>query len=275
MPARARATGDPVLRRETPGSPPCAHGRHHVVLAPWIVRDVRSGRLPHDEAVAVIAHPAIVAREGLSRQSPAIAFWTLPWRTVSTIAKPLRGLLPEFVWKAKFVVLAVAIWQSATMGPPVVGPISAAVLAIILAIPYNCAPLWKAIVVGVFRYFGPTLDSPVLESSGASGWRRPTNPRTFPSLMTGSMARSLNRSISRPVEAVLASPAASISSSLTPYLLRWVTSSLWIESERNLFYKAHETRWRQLGRPEVEALLPARVTATSRSRNATTWATAS
>lgn len=31
--------------------------------------------------------------------------------------------------------------------------------------------------------------------------------------------------------------------------------SLWIESPRNLFCKAHETRWRQLGRPEVESFI--------------------
>ena len=53
-----------------------------------------------------------------------------------TIARPLRGLLPDFVWKVRFVVFAVAIWQSATTGPPVVGPISAAVLTFILAMTY-------------------------------------------------------------------------------------------------------------------------------------------
>lgn len=31
--------------------------------------------------------------------------------------------------------------------------------------------------------------------------------------------------------------------------------SLWIESEKHLFCKAHETRWRQLGRPEAEAFI--------------------
>ena len=145
-----RGLGPPVIEifvaRRPAAAAACAHGRHHVVLAPWFVPAVRSGQLPHDEAVAVIAHAALVTRAGLSRHSLAIAFWTLPWRTVCTIVRPLRGLLPEFVWKARFVVFAVAIWQSATMGPPVVGPISAAVLVIILATTYLspiCAHHWQ------------------------------------------------------------------------------------------------------------------------------------
>ena len=151
-----RGLGPPVIEifvaRRPAAAPACAQGRRHVVLAPWFVHAVRSGRLPHDEAVAVIAHAALVARAGLSRNSPAIAFWTLPWRTMCTIARPLRGLLPDFVWKARFVVFAVAIWQSATMGPPVVGPISAAVLAIILASTYLspvCARHWQRHVAHV------------------------------------------------------------------------------------------------------------------------------
>ena len=145
-----RGLGPPVIEisvaRRPAAAPACAHGRRHVVLAPWFVRAVRSGQLPHDEAVTVIAHAALVARSGLNRHDPAIAFWTLPWRTVCTIARPLRGLLPVFVWKARFVVFAVAIWQSATMGPPVVGPISAVVLAIILATTYLspiCVHHWQ------------------------------------------------------------------------------------------------------------------------------------
>ena len=145
-----RGLGPPVIEifvaRRPAAAPACAHGRHHVVLAPLFVHAVRSGRLSHDEGVAVIAHAALVTRAGLSRNSPAMAFWTLPWRTVCTIVRPWCGLLPDFVWKARFVVFAVAIWQSATMGPPVVGPISAAVLAIILATTYLspiCAHHWQ------------------------------------------------------------------------------------------------------------------------------------
>ena len=150
-----RGLGPPLIEfyvARRPAAPACAKGRRHVVLAPWIVRDVRSGRLPHDVAVAVIAHAALVARAGLSRNSPAIAFWTLPWRAVCTIARPLHGLLPELVWKARFVVFAVAIWQSATTGPPVVGPISAAVLTFILSMTYLspvCAHHWQRQVTQV------------------------------------------------------------------------------------------------------------------------------
>jgi len=124
------------VARRAAAVPARAYGRRHVVIAPWIIQAVRSGHLPHDEAVAVIAHAALVARAGLTSHGPAIEFWTLPWRTVCTIARPLRGLLPKFVWKARFVVFSVAIWQSAMTGPPIVGPISAAVLTVILAMTY-------------------------------------------------------------------------------------------------------------------------------------------
>ena len=151
-----RGLGPPVIEifvaKRPAAAPACVQGRRHVVLAPWFVYAVRSGQLPHDETVAVIAHAALVTQAGLSRHDPAIAFWTLPWRTMCTIARPLRGLLPDFVWKARFVVFAVAIWQSATMGPPVVGPISAAVLAIILASTYLspvCARHWQRHVARV------------------------------------------------------------------------------------------------------------------------------
>lgn len=132
--------GPPVIAycvaRRAAAVPARAYGRRHVVLAPWIIQAVRSGHLPHDEALGIIAHAALVARAGLSSHGPAIEFWTLPWRTVCTIVRPLRGLLPKFVWKARFVVFSVAIWQSAMTGPPIVGPISAAVLTVILAMTY-------------------------------------------------------------------------------------------------------------------------------------------
>lgn len=51
--------------------------------------------------------------------------------------------------------------------------------------PNNCAPLWKAMVSGVLRYFGPAL-----ASSMRSGWRRPTKPRTWPREMTRRTAQS-------------------------------------------------------------------------------------
>jgi len=132
--------GPPVsevyVARSSVNVPARACGRRHAVLAPWIIQAVRSGHLPHDEALAVVAHASLVAQSGMSRQSLTVAFWTLPWRTLCTIARPLRGLLPEFVWKARCVVFSVAIWQSAMTGPPIVGPISAAVLTVILAMTY-------------------------------------------------------------------------------------------------------------------------------------------
>lgn len=138
--------GPPVVelfvarRRGAPAA--IARGRRSVVVAHELVHGIMTGQLPHREAVAVLAHASLVARGGLSRQDPAIAFWSTPWRILTSLGRPLRGLL-GFAWKIRFVVAGIAIWQSLTTGPPVLGPIAAAAIALILALTY-LTPRWTA-----------------------------------------------------------------------------------------------------------------------------------
>lgn len=131
-------------RRGAPAA--AARGRRSVVLAAELVHGILTGQLPHREAVAVLAHASLITRCGLSRQDPAIAFWSTPWRMLAMLGGPLHGLL-GFAWKARFVVVGIAIWQSLTdsaaMYGPLKGPLVAAVLALLLALTY-LMPHWTA-----------------------------------------------------------------------------------------------------------------------------------
>ncbi len=127
-------------RRGAPAS--AARGRRSVVLAAELVHGILTGQLPHREAVAVLAHASLITRCGLTRQDPAIAFWSTPWRLLAVLGRPLHGLL-GFAWKVRFVVVGIAIWQSLTNSSPSYGPLVASALALLLGLTY-LVPHWTA-----------------------------------------------------------------------------------------------------------------------------------
>ena len=134
-----------VARRR--GAPAAAsRGRRSVVVAAELVHGILTGQLPHREAVAVLAHASLITRCGLTRQDPAIAFWSTPWRMLAVLGRPLHGLL-GFAWKIRFVVVGIAIWQSLSDGArvsgPLAGPLVAFALALLLALTY-LVPHWTA-----------------------------------------------------------------------------------------------------------------------------------
>lgn len=137
----ARRRGAPVA---------IAHGRRSVVVAPELLGGIMTGQLQDREATAVLAHACSVVRSGLVRQDPAIVFWSTPWRMLSVIGRPARGLL-GFAWRVRIVVFGVAIWQSAADSPstssgPLSGLAIAAALIVILALTYllpQCAEGWE------------------------------------------------------------------------------------------------------------------------------------
>jgi len=135
-----------------------AHGRRSVVMAPEFVDGIRTGQLPHREALAVLAHAGLVSRSGLVQQDPAIFFWSTPWRVLAALGRPARGVL-GFAWKIRIVVFGVAIWQNATENSTPAaslgGPMIAAALATILALTY-LVPRWT---MGWERYVAATGDS--------------------------------------------------------------------------------------------------------------------
>lgn len=119
-----------------------AQGRRTIVLSPELVHAIVTRRMPPAEATAVVAHACLVARSGLNRQNPAIAFWSTPWRMLSWLVRPLGPLL-SFAWRIRFVVAGVAIWQSATSGPPIRGAMTGGAVAILLVLTY-LMPRWSA-----------------------------------------------------------------------------------------------------------------------------------
>jgi hypothetical protein len=148
-----RGLGPPVARfyvaRRPTARAAVAHGPRSVVVSRDLVHGALTGRLPRDEAVAVLAHAALVALGGLTRQDPAIAFWSTPWRLLAALGKQPRGLL-GVAWRIRAVVFGVAIWQSLTAQAPntgpatpagLPGPVAAAALTLILAMTY-LAPRW-------------------------------------------------------------------------------------------------------------------------------------
>jgi len=133
-----------VARR--PGAPAAiARGRRSAVVAGEFVDGLIAGQLPQSEAVAVLAHAAVVARTGLSRHDLTIAFWSTPWRLLRTVGRRWGGLL-GIAWKTRVIVFAVAIWQCLAAGPPVGGLYAAVVLTLVLTATYTtrrCADRWE------------------------------------------------------------------------------------------------------------------------------------
>lgn len=135
-----------VLVARRPGAPAAiGRGRRSVVAAGEFVDGLLTGQLPKSEAVAVLAHAAVVAHTGLSRHDLAIALWSTPWRLLRTIARPMGGLL-GIAWKVRIIVFVVAIWQCLAAGPPVAGSCAAVVLTLVLTATYTtrwCADRWE------------------------------------------------------------------------------------------------------------------------------------
>lgn len=134
----SRGLGPPVttvyVSHHGGSRPALGIGRRSVILRRSLIRDLGAARIGHDEAVALIAHAALVTASGRMRLDLAIRFWSAPWRAVSSIGPPQRGVL-GFAWKARPAVFGVAIWQS-YMGHGAAGPGTGVVLALILASTY-------------------------------------------------------------------------------------------------------------------------------------------
>jgi hypothetical protein len=120
-----------------------AVGRRCVLVTAGLVRAVHRGRLPADQAAAIIAAAVGRHHTGATRFDLAGAFWLLPWRLVSAVASgvgrsvaalPLVG----FAWRVRVVVATVAVVQSVTAGHPAVGM----VVAVFVTLTY-LAPRWR------------------------------------------------------------------------------------------------------------------------------------
>lgn len=113
-------------------------GRRSVLVSAGLVTQVRLGRLPADQAAAVIGHAAGLVRVGAVRSDLALALWTVPWRFLRGIRLGVAdtcGRLPlvRLMWRARFVVGLIALCQGVTAGRPeavAAGVLSAAVVVL-------------------------------------------------------------------------------------------------------------------------------------------------
>lgn len=118
-------------------------GRRSVLVSAGLVSQVRKGRLPPDQAAAVIAHAAGLVRVGALRSELGILLWTTPWRFLRGLALAVGapcGRLPlvALMWRARFVVGLVALGQGVSAGQSeavVAGALSAAVVGVSYLVP--------------------------------------------------------------------------------------------------------------------------------------------
>lgn len=118
-------------------------GRRAVLVSAELVSQVRLGRLPTDQAAAVIAHAAGLVRAGTFRSEPATRLWTTPWRVLSRVARAVgeactRLPLVGMMWRARFVLGLIALGQGVSDGDPealLAGALSATVVALSYLVP--------------------------------------------------------------------------------------------------------------------------------------------
>ena len=119
--------GPPVVRlRVRAGEKAIAaggFGRHTVVISTGLVEAVEDGRLPQEQAAAVIAHAAGLVRGGLVDQDPILAFWTLPWQLLRVVCQVVasagrRVPLTSLAWRLRGVVIGVAVVQGLQQRQP-------------------------------------------------------------------------------------------------------------------------------------------------------------
>ena len=118
-------------------------GRRTVVVSTGLIEAVVLGELPSRQAVAVVAHSAVLVREGLTRADLLIGCVSAPWRatqaTVHGICRWGRRLpLTQAAWRLRVVVVAVAVVQAVQLGRVGLAVTIAAIGTVSYAL-----PLWE------------------------------------------------------------------------------------------------------------------------------------
>jgi hypothetical protein len=119
-------------------------GRRSVLVSAELVSQVRLGRLPTDQAAAVIAHAAGLVRTGAFRSELSVRLWTIPWRVLRGVAFGVAGAcgrlpLVGMMWRARFVVGVIALGQGLAADDPeavLAGSLSATAVGLSYLIPH-------------------------------------------------------------------------------------------------------------------------------------------
>ena len=93
-------------------------GRRTVVVSTGLIEAVVRGDLPSRQAAAVVAHSAVLVREGLTRADLLIGCVSAPWRAMRDAVHGIGRALPLTVaaWRLRVVVVAVAVVQAVQVG---------------------------------------------------------------------------------------------------------------------------------------------------------------
>ena len=122
-----RGLGPPVMQLwvqpTTPWVSTRGVGRRSVIVSAGLVQAVIDGRIPTNQAAALLGHSACVIRSGDTRRDVAIAFSMLPYtalRGVASLVVRLFGgmALVGAAWALRFIVGGVAVAQSVAQGHP-------------------------------------------------------------------------------------------------------------------------------------------------------------
>lgn len=118
-------------------------GRRTVVVSTGLIEAVVLGDLPSRQAAALVAHSAVLAREGLTRADLLIGCATAPWRAIQASVRGVSSWgrrLPftQAAWRLRAVVVAVAVVQAVQ-----VGQVGLAVATAAIGV-FSCAlPVWE------------------------------------------------------------------------------------------------------------------------------------
>lgn len=136
--------GPPLIElRVRPGVPAVmagGMGRRTAVISSGLLEALADGALPQEQAAAVIGHAAALTRSGWVRCDAVIAFWSLPWQllhAVVTVVATIGRRLPltTLAWRARAVVIAIAVVQHLQQGLPALAVLIGVVGALSYAIP--------------------------------------------------------------------------------------------------------------------------------------------
>ncbi len=96
-------------------------GRRTVVVSTRLIEAVVLSELPSRQAAAVVAHSAVLVREGLTGADLLIGCVSAPWRAMRAAVHGIRGWgrrlpLTQAAWLLRVVVVAVAVVQAVQVG---------------------------------------------------------------------------------------------------------------------------------------------------------------
>ena len=115
-------------------------GRRTVVVSTGLIEAVALGDLPSRQATAVVAHSAVLVREGLTRADLLIGCVSAPWRAIQATVRGVSSWgrrLPftQAAWRLRAVVVAVAVVQAVQVGQVGLAVTIAAIGAFSYALP--------------------------------------------------------------------------------------------------------------------------------------------